>query len=52
MMNGEDDDPTGGTLYYAYLRAMDPGGWFERNFVNTPDEHPEVATIGHNVFHA
>jgi hypothetical protein len=31
---------------------MDPGGWFERDFVNTPDEHPEVATIGHHMFYA
>jgi hypothetical protein len=43
---------TGGALYYAYLHAMDPAGWFERNFVNTPDERPEVATIGHHVFYA
>lgn len=51
-MNEEDDDPTGGALYYAYLLAMDPGGWFERNFANTPDELPEVPTIGHLVFYA
>jgi hypothetical protein len=43
-----NDDPTGGALYYAYLRAMDPGGWLEKNIVNTADEHPEVATIGHH----
>jgi hypothetical protein len=24
---------------------------FERNILNTPDEHPEVATIGHHVFY-
>jgi hypothetical protein len=51
-MNGEDDDPTGGVLYYVFLRAMDPGGWFEINFVNTPDELPEVATIAHHMFYA
>lgn len=39
-------------MYYAYLRAMDPGGWSERNIVNTPDEHHEVATIGQHVFYA
>jgi hypothetical protein len=44
--------PKAGALCYAYLRAMDPGGWFERDFVNTPDEHPEVATIGQHVFYA
>jgi len=26
VMNGEDNGPTGGAPYYAYLRAMDPGG--------------------------
>jgi hypothetical protein len=52
VMNGEDDDPTGRALYYAYLRLMDPGGWFEKNFVHTPDEHPDVATLGHHVFYA
>ena len=51
-MNEEDNDPTGGALYYAYLLAMDPGGWFERNFANTPEELPEVSTIGHLVFNA
>ena len=49
-MNGEDNGPTGGALYYAYLRAVGPGGWFERNIVNTPDEHPGLATIGQRVF--
>ena len=53
-LDGQPDDPglcdpTGHALYYANLETA-TSGWFRRNIVERPDEHPQVMKIGHHVF--
>jgi spore germination cell wall hydrolase CwlJ-like protein len=43
-------DPTGGALYYANLKTMDKGGWFERNIVRKPDLHPVTVKVKNHTF--
>lgn len=42
------DNLTDGAYYYADLtsKAYDQHGWFARNIVGKPDEHPRCAQIG------
>lgn len=44
-------DITNGAHYYANL-VNTTSGWFFRNIVEKPSEHPVVATIGHHTFFA
>jgi N-acetylmuramoyl-L-alanine amidase len=50
VYDDEIDDITKGALYYGNLKAIDKGGWFERNIVNKPAEHPETVSIGNHSF--
>lgn len=52
IYEGEGSDPTYGSLYYANLTNMDKGGWFQRNIVAKPDEHPIRVTLGRHTFFA
>jgi spore germination cell wall hydrolase CwlJ-like protein len=51
VVAGTDTDPTNGARYYANLKES-TSGWFFRNIVNDPVNHPLRATIGHQVFYA
>jgi spore germination cell wall hydrolase CwlJ-like protein len=51
VVAGTDGDPTNGALYYANLKES-TSGWFFRNIVNDPLNHPLRANIGHQVFYA
>lgn len=42
-------DKTDGALYYANLAAIEPGGWFAREIVQSP-EHPRLSVIGRTTF--
>lgn len=52
VYHGHDPDPTGGALYYANLKTMDKGGWFERNIVGRPVQHAKLREIGNHTFYA
>lgn len=47
-----EPDNTGGALYYANLQTYDAAGWFARNIVGKPAEHPVTATIEAHTFYA
>jgi len=49
VLAGSDEDVTKGAHYYANLKNT-TSGWFFRNIVNNPAEHPATATIGHHTF--
>lgn len=51
IVAGTDSDPTDGALYYANLKGS-TSGWFFRNIVNDPENHPLRATVGQQVFYA
>lgn len=51
IVAGTDSDPTNGAVYYANLNES-TSGWFFRNIVDDPENHPQRATIGHQVFYA
>lgn len=42
------DTLTNGALYYSDLNSpgFQKGGWFDRNIIQKPDEHPRSAQIG------
>lgn len=44
-----DFDLTNGAHYYANLETA-TSGWFQHNIVENPQEHPQVAKIGHHTF--
>lgn len=46
-----DDDPTRGALYYANQKTMTPNGWFFRNIVMKPTEHPLTLLAGAHAFY-
>ena len=46
-----DDDPTDGALYYANLKVITPGGWFQKNIIDKPNEHPFILKIGAHSFY-
>jgi len=46
-----DDDPTDGALYYANLKIITPGGWFQMNIIDKPTEHPFIMKIGAHSFY-
>jgi hypothetical protein len=55
ILTSIDIDPTKGAHYYANLKNIDKGGWFERvisgpNGAGTP-EHPLLTVIGHHTFY-
>lgn len=45
-------DITNGAHYYANLHTMDKNGWFYRNIVLKPTEHPLTVQIGKHTFFA
>lgn len=47
-----DGDPTDGSLYYANLKVITPGGWFQKNIVEQPSKHPFKLKIGQHSFYA
>lgn len=49
LYEGEVLDRTDGALYYAVL-ADSTSGWFFREIVNRPEEHPRLAEIGRTSF--
>lgn len=50
ILSSIDPDPTHGACYYANLKTMDKGGWFERHIVGDPANHPQTAQIGQHTF--
>jgi N-acetylmuramoyl-L-alanine amidase len=50
VLNGVDPDPTDGALYYARLSQV-TSGWFKKNIIDNPTQHPHKADIGHQVFY-
>lgn len=50
VLEGKDVDITGGARYYDNPKTA-TSGWFTRHIVNDPVNHPQVATIGHQVFY-
>ncbi len=51
VLDGTDSDNTNGALYYANLKYT-TSGWFFRNIVNNPTQHPQLAVIGKQTFFA
>lgn len=49
IVSGNDTDITHGAHYYANLKNT-TSGWFFRNIVNDPVNHPVTTTIGHHTF--
>ena len=52
IYEGGDHDLTRGALYYGNLEHIDSGGWFERNIVAKPKEHPLLVSLGEHSFYA
>lgn len=50
VLCGSSFDVTHGAHYYANLKNIDKGGWFERNIIGKPSEHPVTVTINHQTF--
>jgi spore germination cell wall hydrolase CwlJ-like protein len=50
VLSGTDTDVTMGAHYYADLKYT-TSGWFFRNIVNNPTDHPQVASIGRHTFY-
>jgi hypothetical protein len=50
LISGDYEDITKHALFYANLKYIDAGGWFERNIVNKPHMHPETVTLGNHTF--
>lgn len=44
-----DDDPTKGALYYANEKNIQPGGWYQRNIIDS-GLHPVTTVYGKHVF--
>lgn len=45
------DNLTAGALYYCDPGpGITPGGWFAREIIGKPDEHPQVAKIGTTLY--
>lgn len=51
IYNDAPDQITSGAKYYAVLKDA-TSGWFFKNIVNKPSEHPRVAQIGKTTFFA
>lgn len=45
-----DSDPTYGALWYANLKTITPGGWFQTNILDHPDIHPVTVRIGKHTY--
>lgn len=52
VLNGTDEDNTKGSRYYWDPKTSDPHGWFARNIVSNPKDHPFLCKIGHHDFYA
>lgn len=50
VLSGSDADNTNGAHYYANLKNT-TSGWFFRNIVNNPVDHPQTAVIGRQTFY-
>ena len=50
VLNGTDPDLTANSHYYADLKYT-TSGWFFRNIVQNPTQHPHKATIGRQDFY-
>ena len=50
IFSGQDQDLTGGALYYANLVDIETGGWFEREILGHPEKYPRTALIGRHTF--
>ncbi len=48
---GTGTDLSNGGLYYAALGNITPGGWFQREIVGEPEEHPVCARAGGHTFY-
>lgn len=51
IFSGQDQDITGGALYYANLEHIDKGGWFEVTILSDPAKFPQTAVIGRHTFY-
>lgn len=51
LFEGELLDRTDGALYYADIRYV-TSGWFDREIIQNPSEHPRTAVIGRTTFFA
>jgi len=49
IFGGDCPDPTRGAHYYANLKNV-TSGWFFRNIVDNPAQHPVTAKIGRHTF--
>lgn len=49
VYDGEDEDNTGGALFYANLKSA-TSGWFFTEIVGKPLDHPRTVTIGRHTF--
>lgn len=45
-----DSDPTYGALYYANEKHIISNGWYKRNIIDKPIEHPITVVIGAHTF--
>lgn len=52
LVIGGDSDPTFGALWYANLKSITPGGWFQRHIIDKPVEHPFLVKIGDHHYYA
>ena len=49
--SGGDFDLTKGALYYANLKHIDKGGWFEKEILGKPKTHPQTTQVGAHSFY-
>lgn len=49
---GAIPDPSNGALFYANLKNIQPGGWFQRVILDFPQTHPILAVIQKQTFFA
>lgn len=45
-----DSDPVLGAVWYANLKTITPGGWFQKNILDHPEKHPLRIKIGQHSF--
>lgn len=49
IYDGDEDDITGGALYYADL-AVTITPWFTESILRQPESHPRIGTVGRQTF--
>jgi len=50
IYDGSDPDITDGAVLYCNPKHIDKDGWFDREVLQKPAEHPRVAVIGQHEF--